>query len=358
MDNRIVIHPPKKQKDGTFKVTVSFYLNKKRKQRTKTKIKTSKEAKKIGDEIAKEIEKTLPILKNTEGKVLTCQEFGKDYIESQRDIWSHNTHLLYENGWKLWPFPDKEPHNVKSWEVEQAIQDLLKTYAATTLTTYVTTWVRLFNVARKRELIVTNPVSSSMVPKPKENSQKVKAMSIDEATLLHGKIESQQIALIVLIAFKCGLRLGEVCDINVKDIDFKTELLNVSHQHQLTKRGFQREQPLKSKNSYRTVPIPPSVMKAIKSYPYRTIDGYLFPYCPATVSKKVRKEFTREGYKGWSLHNMRHTYITELIRSRQFDIQSVATLAGDSVAIILKTYSHYLEISKIENAEKIRNIFC
>lgn len=361
MNDRIIVHPPKKEKDGTFTLTVSYYLNEKRKQKRKKQIRSSKEAKRIGEQIKAQLEKDLPILEATNGEKVTFTVFATEYLESRKGKkgWAYNTYRSYLNALNKWPYPNKYIDEVQPWEIEEAILHLLETYAHSTVTTYVTYWVSLFNVALKRKRILINPASTALIPKQSDTGKRVKALTLSEAAGISNKIANQQLHLAVLIGYTCGLRIGEIADLNVlTDIDFTKGVINVSHQRQLSDGKYQRQRPLKTKNSYRTVPIPPSTLRAIREYPMRTIDGYLFTMTPQSLSRGFGRAAAKQGYSETTFHCLRHTYVTGLIRSRQFDIQSIASLAGDSVPVILKTYSHYLDEAKAENAEKINLLFC
>jgi len=193
--------------------------------------------------------------------------------------------------------------------------------------------------------------------KPEKQNEVENVMSVESATKLIEKIEDKEVQLICLIGMTTGARISEAVDMNVNDIDFKKGTWNIGHQYKYVKgQGYKHGQPLKTENSYREVPLPPKTIDAINSFPFRTIDGYIFGKAPSCLGRKANRHIYKLA-DDFSFHGLRHTYITNLIRSKQFDLQSIAKLAGDTIETIIETYSHYLNEMQEENIEKIKTLF-
>jgi len=354
MNDRIIIHPPKKTSDNKYTLTVSYYIDGQRKQIRRSKIKTSKDAKALGEKIKKKLEEEMPIIKATGERVQTLEEFAKDYVKIKNDNWATATLIQREGSLKYCDFKDLPMNEITAKDIELNLAWLKDKYKYNTVNGIMAGWDVFLNAAVRYGYLFKNPNNTKLV-KPKQDV-KVKALTLDQAQKLVASIEDPQIRLLTLIGYSCGLRRGECLDLNMRDFDFVNKEVTISHQHKKTKEGFRRNQPLKTQNSYRSITVPDKVLDEIKNHPYRGIDGSLFITGLTTLAARTNRLYKKLGYD-ISFHGLRHTFVTALIASNRFDVQSVASLAGDTVGTILKTYSHYLEETKIQNAVKLNEIF-
>lgn len=357
MSERIVIHPPKKDKSGKYYITVSYYVGGNRKQKRKSGFEKSKDAKKAGEEIKKKIEEEMPVIKATGSSDTTLREFSEEYTAIKKSEWSHNTNATRKQSISHCDFADKPLSQINKMDIAKNIKRLEPLYKFNTISGILTGWKVFLNAAVEYNYIVAAPtyrfVQSDDV---EEDSAVENVMSIEDATSLLEKFSDKEMYLLTLIILTTGARGGEAVDMNANDIDFAKGIWKICHQYKQTDKGLMRRQKLKTKNSYRDVPLPPSTIQAIKSYPFRTVDGYIFVGSPAYLKNRTNKEYKNLGYD-ITLHGFRHTYITNLIRSKNFDLQSIAKLAGDTIETITTTYVHYLKEMQEENIEKIKNLF-
>lgn len=89
-------------------------------------------------------------------------------------------------------------------------------------------WV--FKKAVRQNLISENPLNDFKMPKSKKKNVKVRGLTIDEQSKLisilkEGKVRYYEIMLISMFT---GMRGGEVCALNVEDINFKRKTIFVS----------------------------------------------------------------------------------------------------------------------------------
>ena len=356
MNERIVIHPPKKDKSGKFYVTVSYYIDGNRKQKRKSGFEKSKDAKKAGEEIKKKIEEEMPVIKATGASNTTLREFSEEFMAIKKSEWSHNTLLLRKKSLSYCDFADKQLSQINKMDLAKNIKRLEPIYKFNTISSILTGWKVFLNGAVEYNYITAAPTYKFARNDDEEDSIVENVMSIEDATSLLKRLNDKEMYLLTLVVITAGARGGEAVDMNVNDIDFATGIWKIHHQYKLTEKGYMRRQKLKTKNSYRDVPLPPSTIQAIKNYPFRTIDGYLFGGTPSYLKIRCNEEYKKMEYD-ITLHGFRHTYITNLIRSKNFDLQSIAKLAGDTIETITTTYVHYLKEMQEENIEKIKNLF-
>jgi len=356
MNDRVVIHPPKKATDGTYTLTLSYYIEGKRKQIRKSKFKTSKEAKAKGELLKKKLEEEMPVIKVAGTSGTTLREFAEEFMVIKKSEWSCNTMKSRKVSLSHCDFIDKQLTQINKMDIAKNIKRLEPLYKFNTISGTLAGWKVFLNAAVEYNYIISAPTYRFVQQEEDGELVVENVMSIENATCLLERMNNRKMYLLTLIAMTTGARGGEAVDMNVNDIDFTTGVWKIHHQYKLTDKGFMRNQKLKTKNSYRDVPLPPSTIQAINDYPFRTIDGYLFTGSPAYLKICTNKEYKKLGYD-ITLHGFRHTYVTNLIRSKKFDLQSISRLAGDTIETITETYVHYLEEMQEENIEKIKSLF-
>ena len=207
-------------------------------------------------------------------------------------------------------------------------------------------------------------------------------------TLEESENYSLDVKCAVYIAIHCGLRHSEIIGLNVSDVDFERNLLNIQRAAHLLNGKLILDTP-KSKSSIRSVPIPHDICKHLiarlvtkhkmdalsQNWDVENPDDpplfWTGPNSKHGPGKRMRpsylkKEFdklTREAgvYEpGKSLHACRHYLVSELV-AHNADLQSITDIMGhNSIAITVEVYSHALAsinydiINDIYNERRIR----
>jgi site-specific recombinase XerD len=161
------------------------------------------------------------------------------------------------------------------------------------------------------------------------------------ARLLHAA-ENRKHRTMLMTAYGCGLRLSEVVNLRVGDIDSSRMVVRVRN-------GKGRKD--------RYVPLSPALLKALRAYwrEYRPAD-HLFPganasepFKPRTLGKVCERARSRAGLrKGVSMHTLRHSFATHHLEAGT-DLRTLQIILGHNS---LATTSIYLHVSaaKIHNA--------
>ena len=141
-----------------------------------------------------------------------------------------------------------------------------------------------------------------------------------------------------------------------KDINFSAMTITIDKQFDGRKKGYHVTNP-KSKNGFRTIPIPQVLLQMLKQYrdsEPMSIDRRLFRNPHGTYEslmdaiKKIDARF--------SVHCLRHTYASNLL-ARGIDIRTVAALLGDDTKTVTNTYVHYTDDMRSAAAKDIQKIF-
>ena len=156
------------------------------------------------------------------------------------------------------------------------------------------------------------------------------------------------------LLFFSGIRIGEARALTKDDIDFTTNTITISKTFNLTS-GISTP---KTKNSYRKVVIPERVCGYIKEMfdGFYVLPEYPFQFrMPRTVAVHLKSYCTEAGVTVITPHGFRHSHASMLIR-RQVPINAIASRLGDTVAEVLRTYSHCYKEQDSEIAALLETI--
>lgn len=216
----------------------------------------------------------------------------------------------------------------------------------------------LFNyLCNKTKRIPVNPAQD--LESPKLDKRLPKYLNLDESKKLleetstkdgHGNHDNtiRNVAMITIL-LNCGIRLSELVNINISDIDFSENKLNV----------------IGKGNKERTIYLNNACIKAITSYmSIRHKEGVKFNSRDAlflseqrkrisnrTVQYIVKQELKKAGiekHEKYSVHKLRHTAATLMYKYGNVDIRALQELLGHESISTTEIYTH------VDN-EQIRN---
>jgi site-specific recombinase XerD len=221
--------------------------------------------------------------------------------------------------------------------------------------------IRIFfkYMCNKTKRIPNNPAQD--LESPKLGQRLPKYLSLEQSKELldavsnptingHGNHDnSERNFAMITILLNCGVRLSELVGINISDIDFENNKLNV----------------IGKGNKERTIYLNKACIKAIKSYlAVRPHDGVKFNSRDAlflseqkqriskrTVQYIVKEELQLAGIEKantYSVHKLRHTAATLMYKYGNVDIRALQELLGHESIATTQIYTH------VDN-EQIRN---
>jgi len=209
-------------------------------------------------------------------------------------------------------------------------------------------------------IIKNNPARKIMLPEVKDETPEKKALTQAEFENLLSKIENLKLHTITMLAGSCGLRIGEILGLRWEDIDEINLIITVKQQLKRTGENTKHDiGTLKSKNSYRKIPISENIMSTLNKYKDKyplNIDKRIFNLTnTSSTASRLADLYQSIGYN-ISVHELRHTFATLMI-SRGTDFKTVAKLMGHSVNETIRTYSHVTDEMMDRAAQTIRSIF-
>lgn len=327
-----------RKKDGGYQYIITYKQNGKWKTKSKQGFSKSSEAKDHMVDVIKELEKIVDSGVKTEN--VTLNDFKEEYIKHMELYKSPATIVIFKSAYKAYNLPNKEIGKITRMDIQKSIDSLIRAnkIKISTIKKYAKIMQTFFNCAKKDyKLIVENPFDDLTFPSEKTEITR-KALNKDELDKLLSDLKHNKYYLVILIAAKCGLRLGEIVGLTWDNIDMKNKTFNIVQQWNLiNSNGSYGFTPLKSKNSNRVVPFPTTVYNELKKVNIRYVDNRLFNFKNTNVVGIMVNRYLKP--YGISIHELRHTYATMLIQNG-IDFKTAAALLGHDVEMTMKIYSH------------------
>ncbi len=311
-------------------------------------------AKKAAELLLDELKEAHALQLSSELEGITFGEFMEMHLEHIKLYKEPNTVRSYEQTVKkfaaLKPLPlDKiRPLHVQGC-VDEMVRCGLRVSSVKAHTTRLKTLLK--SAVSPYRIISKNPVTDIKLPQVKRAAKR-RALTLGELRGLLSGIASRKKYVITLLAAKCGLRLGEIYGLTWGDVEGSN--VSVNKQWKRDKRGTWGFGELKSRASYRTVPAPDSVIRALREYKKispASIDRRIFPYAQ-TTGADLAATYRKLGYDV-SVHDLRHTFASLLIAGGM-DFRTAAQLLGHTPEETVRTYSHVTS-DMMEKAARVMN---
>jgi integrase len=218
-----------------------------------------------------------------------------------------------------------------------------------------TTLSKLLRSAEARGLVGRNVARLAKRRRDAGKAREVKALTVAEVAKLLDALDGTRWHPIALVGVTTGLRPGELLALHWPDTHLGTDP-HVSVRHALSYVGSVSLKAPKRPRSYRTVPVVPEAVTALKAW-RRTQAAEQLAAGALWSTNWPGLVFTTEDGRphrvnaywhaltaavpGAHPHRLRHSYATHLLEAGT-PIHHVAELMGDTVGTIEGTYSHVL----------------
>ncbi|MGI8952938.1 MAG: tyrosine-type recombinase/integrase [Chitinophagaceae bacterium] len=185
------------------------------------------------------------------------------------------------------------------------------------------------------EKILNRGVEFYDLPRPKKPFKLPAILAEEEIVLMIKKIENIKHRVMMMAAYSAGLRVSEIINLKIMDIDSKRMMMHIK--------------AAKGKKD-RMVPLSKKLLETLREYykVYRP-KNYLFEgqyggaYSTRSAQLILQHAKTKAGIrKNGSIHSLRHSYATHLLESGT-DIRIIQKLLGHNS---IKTTMRYTHVSK------------
>lgn len=172
----------------------------------------------------------------------------------------------------------------------------------------------------------------------------------------------------ILLGLYTGMRIGELCALQFKDIDFTNKIINVTKTLQRTYDPTKDINPseiqitsTKTTSSTRTIPITNEITKILnklntgnENYVLTGKEKYTEP---RTFRRSYQTFMRKIGIEPLKFHSLRHTFASINIENGA-DIKTISEILGHSdIDVTLKVYTHTSQKAKQKAIEKFNKIF-
>ncbi len=201
------------------------------------------------------------------------------------------------------------------------------------------------DAAVEKKLIKRNPAKDAKIP----SATRYEMQTLDAEEMQRLLIQAKEDGCyeLLLLDLGTGLRRGELCALQWRDLNAATGELRIERQvHRI--KGKLVVSPLKTDAANRSIILPPSLLSAILEYRKTVHSRWMFPSPrkedaprdPAAVRKRLSIVLERAGCKHIRFHDLRHTFATTAL-GRGMDVKTLSAIIGHATsATTLNIYAH------------------
>lgn len=377
------------ERNGKYTAVLNIYVNGKRKQKsicTGLPVKGNKRrAEELLEQYKQEYTETGDKAVPIKNKSPLFVDFMHDWLQITKQTIERTTYQSYYSMFKARlekyfrtlgiTLAEVEPKHIRMLH-ESVFKD---GYSANTVIHYHAVVRKSLQYAVKNGLIDRNP--ADMVDRPKKNKFISEYYNKDELSTLFEATREDSLSVVIQLAAYYGLRRSEVLGLRWNSVNFDRKTISINHKVTEGKEDGKTvvftEDKLKTKSSFRTLPLLPVVESLLleartrqdtfrrlfkSSYDKR----YLNYICVDQMGTLFRPNYVTEHFH-WLLehyqlkkirfHDLRHS-CASLLLAQGIPMKAIQEWLGHSTfATTADTYSHLDFNSKLESAEAISSAF-
>lgn len=314
-----------------------------------------------GEVISRSEQKENDLLQMQEAaKIMTLRRYGETVFMPAKTVTiSENSRCSFQGNLDHWIYPalgdlkmpDITPANISALLLSMQSQG--KSHG--TCVKVYTILNSLFKMAYMSDTIPKNPMDKVERPKPRKGEMQktgVEAFTAEELSHILSCLDQEPLkwrAMVHLLA-DTGIRRGECCGLQWKDIDFQNNLITIAGNLCYTPdKGIYLDTPKNGKT--RTIDIDPGVTDLLHQLRIEqaghTISSFVFtqenspePMHPQSPTRYLKQFSERYGIPGLHPHKLRHSFASVAITNGA-DIASVSEKLGHGdKAVTLRMYTH------------------
>lgn len=263
---------------------------------------------------------------------------ANEYIDMRSNVLSPRTIREY----KLQParlpkwFQNKQVSALTQKDVQRCVNEMSQTMKPKTIRTLHGFIAAVMGVARPNLILHTSlPQLQKIEPYIPKKEDIAAILKEAEDTPYHIPI---QLALY-------GLRRGEICALEVSDID-ENNVVHITKDLVQAPNGEWVKKPPKTPTSVRAVPIKDSLAEEIRQ------QGYVYNGYPGAITTFLDRAQTKLGLEKFSVHKLRHLFASTLLDTG-CDLKTIQDLGGwRSNETVTKVYLHSLKLKEEELRKK------
>lgn len=374
------------ERKGIYYAIVSYYVDGRRKQKsvsTGLPVKGNKRRTLEFLENLKRTYETKESMENMDGSRLLMTDYMDEWLKIVKPLVERATYKSYDNMVSARIRPHFEKLNLLLTEVEPKHIKMLydeileQGYTTNTVIHYHAVLHQALAYAVKNDYILSNP--ADRVKRPKKNKHISSFYTKEEILTLLDIAKDDPIYIPIVLSAYYGFRRSETLGMRWSAIDFENKTITVNHKvTELTENGktiVYAEDKLKTKSSYRTLPLIPVVEEKLlehkaklernqKLFGNSYCKEYMDYVCVDEMGKLFRPNFVSDHF-GWLLKKyglkkltfkeLRHSCASMLV-AEGIPMKSIQEWLGHSnFSTTADIYSHIDYHAKQQSATAIGN---
>jgi len=335
---RYIMPKAKKTSSGRWKVTIYDYKDSTGKVHRKS---FTADTKREAERMAAEYQQG-PALAD-----LTVGEAVKRYIDLKKAVLSPSTHRSYSSIYRTHfaesRFGAQRLSALTSESTQRFISDLdVSPKSVRNITGLLTSSTKMFR-----------PEAVFHITLPALKKPDLYTPNTDEVKRLIESIKSdRQLYIFVMLCAFGPMRRSEACAVKYEDIDRKQGVITVRRSRVNSEDGWIYKDLPKNYSSYRTIPYPESVIKAIGAG-----FGYVLEDTPAALSDRFSRRVKSAGLPHFRVHDLRH-YGASVLHAIGIPDQYIMARGGWKTDNVMKrVYRDTLTDVEKEMNTKVANYF-
>lgn len=255
-------------------------------------------------------------------------------------------------------FGEKDVMKIRRDEIVTLVKiEISKGYANSTIRSHFKGIKSTFDWLYDNKIIAQNPYFK--IPLPKKKYSEITPFTVEEINKILSIDMSDWVRDSIEIAYRTGMRKGEIFALKWSDIDLKNGFIQVKRPQSIYTGKMEIKEP-KTKASRRRISIDRHLMGLLKRGKMQSNSEYVFsvkdgnPKIPWELScKKFKKVCELAGVSPRRFHDLRHTHATILLSAGVHPKIVQERLGHSSIKTTLDTYSHLIPTMQKE----VVNIF-
>lgn len=374
------------ERKGIYYAIVSYYVDGRRKQKSVSTGLPVKGNKRRALEFLENLKRTYETkesMENMDGSRLLMTDYIDEWLKIVKPLVERATYKSYDNMVSARIRPHFEKLNLLLTEVEPKHIKMLydeileQGYTTNTVIHYHAVLHQALAYAVKNDYILSNP--ADRVKRPKKNKHISSFYTKEEILTLLDIAKDDPIYIPIVLSAYYGFRRSETLGMRWSAIDFENKTITVNHKvTELTENGktiVYAEDKLKTKSSYRTLPLIPVVEEKLlehkaklernqKLFGNSYCKEYMDYVCVDEMGKLFRPNFVSDHF-GWLLKKyglkkltfkeLRHSCASMLV-AEGIPMKSIQEWLGHSnFSTTADIYSHIDYHAKQQSAAAIGN---
>src|SRR6266702_3075895 len=201
----------------------------------------------------------------------------------------------------------------------------------------------MLNIAVEWELLEKSPMQG--IKFLRENNARTRYLSLEESQRLIASCIAAHIRALVTVALHSGMRLGEILNLRLYDLDFASGFILVRD----SKNGESRH-----------VPMDTILFALFRAYPRRPVTDLVFSSRCGGHIVDVRTGFQnackRAGLIDLHFHDLRHTFASQFVMSGG-DLYILKEILGHKSITMTQRYAHLSPTYKIKAIDRMNTLW-